>query len=378
MEHRFSGPSYTLGIEEELMIVDEETLDLSNSIERLLDDLRDVPTEGEVKPELMEGVCEIATTPVRNAGEAGEQLRALRRTVNQVAQRHGLAIGSAGTHPFALWEDQRIVARPRYRDLISGLQFVARQEIIFGIHVHVGLDDADKAVHVANGMRVHVPLLLALSANSPFWRGQVTGLESTRTPIFRAFPRVGIPPRYEDFDDWSRRMEFMVDSKVIRDYTYQWYDVRPHPNFGTVEIRAMDSQTRVEHTLGFAALIQAMVKELAEHYEAGKELSRYPYEMLDENKWIAARHGLDGDLVDLPKRDRVPVAELARRVMDRVRPHAEELDSAQDFDALDDILENGTGSRRQRKVYDANHDLREVVGEMVEATVPEPAEAPSE
>ena len=194
MEHRFTGPSYTLGIEEELMIVDEETLDLSNSIERLLSDLSEVPTEGEVKPELMESVCEIATTPVRNTVEAGAQLRSLRRTVNQVAQQHGLAIGSAGTHPFALWEDQRVVARPRYRDLISGLQFVARQEIIFGIHVHVGVDDPDKAIHVTNGMRVHAPLLLALSGNSPFWRGDLTGLDSTRTPVFRAFPRVGIPP----------------------------------------------------------------------------------------------------------------------------------------------------------------------------------------
>ena len=140
----------------------------------------------------------------------------------------------------------------------------------------------------------------------------------------------------------------------------------------------MDSQTRVEHTLGFAALIQAMVKELAEHFEAGKELSRYPYEMLDENKWIAARHGLEGDLVDLPKRDRVPVGELARRVMERVRPHAEQLGSVEDLDALQDILENGTGAARQRKVYDANHDLREVVREVVDATSPEPAEAPSE
>ena len=206
----------------------------------------------------------------------------------------------------------------------------------------------------------------------------MTGLESTRTPIFRAFPRVDIPPRYEDFDDWSRRIDFMVESKVIRDYTYQWYDVRPHPNFGTVEIRAMDSQTRVEHTLGFAALIQAMVKELAEHYDAGNELSRYPYEMLDENKWIAARHGLEGELVDLPTRERVPVAELARRVMDRLRPHAEDLGSVEDLDALDDILENGTGATRQRKVYDVNHDLREVVRETIDATVPEPAEAPNE
>jgi glutamate---cysteine ligase / carboxylate-amine ligase len=378
MEHAFTGPSYTLGIEEELMIVDQETLDLSNSIERLLDDLNDVPTEGEVKPELMESVCEIATTPVRNTVEAGEQLRALRRTVNHVANRHGLAIGSAGTHPFALWEDQRVVARPRYRDLISGLQFVARQEIIFGIHVHVGVDDPDKAIHVTNGMRVHAPLLLALSGNSPFWRGDITGLESTRTPVFRAFPRVGIPPRYDDFADWARRIEFMVESKVIGDYTYLWYDVRPHPTFGTVEIRVMDSQTRVEQTLALAALVQAMVKELCEHYESGTELSRYPYEMLDENKWLAARHGLGGHLVDLPAQQRVPVPELARRLMERLRPHAEELGSERDFDCLDDILEKGNGASRQRTVYDANHDLREVVREILDATVPEPAEATGE
>ncbi|MEA2420133.1 MAG: glutamate---cysteine ligase / carboxylate-amine ligase, partial [Thermoleophilaceae bacterium] len=205
MEHRFTGPPFTIGIEEELMIVDRDTLDLASSIEGLLEVLDGVEKDGEVKPELMESVCEISTEPCANTREAGDQLRALRRLVNEVAEGRGLAIGSAGTHPFSLWEDQRIVARPRYRELIAGLQFVARQEIIFGIHVHVGLDDPDKAIHVTNGMRVHVPILLALSVNSPFWRGQQTGLQSTRTPIFRAFPRVGIPPRYEDFDDWSRR-----------------------------------------------------------------------------------------------------------------------------------------------------------------------------
>jgi carboxylate-amine ligase len=378
VEHRFTGPSYTLGIEEELMIVDQETLELANSIEGVLAALQEVSTEGEVKPELMESVCEIATTPTANAAEAGVQLRALRRQVQQVASQRGLAIGSAGTHPFALWEDQRIVARPRYRDLISGLQFVARQEIIFGIHVHVGLDDPDKAIHVTNGMRVHLPLLLALSTNSPFWRGDVTGLDSTRTPIFRTFPRVGIPPRYDNFDDWQKRIEFMVRAKALGDYTYLWYDVRPHPNFGTVEIRVMDSQTRVEHTLALAALVQAMVKELAEHFEAGKRLSRYPYEMLDENKWLAARHGLGGQLVDLPKTNRVPVVDLARRVMKRLRPHAEDLGSATELDALEDILENGTGASRQLVVYEANHDLREVVREVLDATVPEPAETPGD
>ena len=374
VEHRFTGPPYTIGIEEELMIVDRDTHDLTSSIDGLLAVLEDADKDGEVKPELMESVCEIATEPCRDTREAGDQLRSLRRLVQQVADGRGLAIGSAGTHPFALWEDQRVVSQPRYRELIADLQFVARQEIIFGTHVHVGLDDPDTAIHVVNGMRVHVPILLALSANSPFWRGQQTGLQSTRTPIFRAFPRVGIPPRYDDFDDWSRRIEFMKTSRVVSDYTYLWYDVRPHPNFGTVEIRVMDSQTRVEHTLAIAALIQAMVKELAEHYAAGKSLSRYPYEMLDENKWLAARHGLEGELVDLPATDRVTAAELTRRLMERLRPHAEELGSADDFDCLEDILENGTGAARQALVYEANHDLHEVVRDIVDASVPEAAE----
>src|SRR4051812_2027377 len=275
MEHRFTGPSYTLGIEEELMILDAETFELVNGIETMLESMP-ADTEGDVKPELMESVLEISTTPCKNTREAGAQLRELRRKVNETARSKGLAIGSAGTHPFAMWEDQRIVGRTRYRDLIAALRFVARQELIFGQHVHVGVDGPDKAIHVANGMRVHLPLLLALSANSPFWRADATGLLSTRTPIFRAFPRVGIPPTYKNWEEYSKRIEFMVESRTIEDYTYLWYDVRPHPNFGTVEVRVMDSQTRIEHTLGLAALVQALVKELCEHYDAGKRLSTYP------------------------------------------------------------------------------------------------------
>ena len=235
MEHDFSGPNFTIGVEEELMIVDGETLDLVNAIESFLED----SPAGAIKPELMESVLEVSTDPCSSIGEAERQLRALRGQVREIGAQKGLAIGSAGTHPFAMWEDQRIVGRTRYRDLISALRFVARQELIFGMHVHVGLDDADMAIHVANGMRVHVGVLLALSANSPFWRADSTGLQSTRTPIFRAFPRVGIPPRYEGWEDYERRVEFMVHSGVVEDYTWLWYDVRPHPYLGTVEIRAM-------------------------------------------------------------------------------------------------------------------------------------------
>jgi glutamate---cysteine ligase / carboxylate-amine ligase len=365
MEAKFTGPSFTLGIEEELMILDARTLELANAIEDVLEEYGD---DGDVKPELLEPVLEIATEPHRDTAAAGEQLRELRRSVAEAAGRRNLCIGSAGTHPTARWEDQRVSAGPRYRDLISQLRFVARQEIIFGLHVHVGIDDPEKAIHVANGMRVHVPILFALSANSPFWRGDDTGLASARMPIFRTFPRVGIPPEYHGWADYERRIAFMVDSGVIQDYTYLWYDVRPHPDFGTVEIRAMDGQTRVEHTLALAALIQAMVKELAEHYEAGKKLGHYPYEMLDENKWLAARHGLEGDLVDLPEQRLVPARELARRLYDRLREHSQDLGSARDLEGIEDILEGGNGAHRQRVVYEANHDFEEVIREIVEAT----------
>jgi carboxylate-amine ligase len=364
MDHKFGGDPFTIGIEEELMILDAESLELVNAVERLLEPA----PAGEIKPELMESVLEIATHPCANTADAGAQLRALRAQVRETAARRDLTIGSAGTHPFAMWEDQRIVARPRYRDLVSALRFVARQELIFGMHVHVGVDDPDKAIHIANGMRVHMPILLGLSANSPFWRADATGLASTRTPIFRAFPRVGIPPTYKDWDDYARRIEFMINARVIEDYTYLWHDVRPHPNFGTVEVRVMDSQTRVEHTLGLAALVQGLVKELSEHFDAGKCLSRYPFEMLDENKWLAARHGLDGELVDLPHWERVPARALARRLIDRTREHCHDLGSLSDLEAIEDLLERGNGAARQVVVYEANHDLREVMAEIVAAT----------
>jgi carboxylate-amine ligase len=348
------------------MILDAETYALVNAIDDLVED---TPV-GAIKPELMESVLEISTNPCADMREAASQLRALRRQVRDRAERKSLTIGSSGTHPTALWEDQRITAAPRYRDLVEALRFVARQELIFGLHVHVGLDDPDKAIHVANGMRVHVPILLALSANSPYWRGDDSGLASSRMPIFRAFPRVGMPPYYDGWKDFKARIDFMVATGTMEDYTWLWYDVRPHPNFGTVEIRAMDAQTHVEHTLGLAALIQAMVKELAEHFEAGKKLSDYPYEMLDENRWLAARHGLEGELVDLPSRDRVSAKALAQRLLDRLREHAQDLGAEGELEGVADLLERGNGAYRQRKVYEANRDFTELLQDIVAASAP--------
>jgi glutamate---cysteine ligase / carboxylate-amine ligase len=368
VQPNFTGPSYTVGIEEELMILDAESFELANAVEGLLED---APPNGGIKPELHQSALEIATSPCTNMREAGAELRGLRRQVSEIAARRNLRIGSAGTHPFALWEDQRISARPRYRNVISSLASVARREIIFGLHVHIGLDGADKAIHVANGMRPHLPVLLALSANSPFWRAAKTGLASSRMPIFRAFPRVGVPPAYDDWADYEHRVGFMIESGVMEDYTFLWYDVRPHATFGTVELRAMDAQTRVEHSLGLAALIQAMVKELAEHFDAGKQLDEYPHEMLDENRWLAARHGLDGELVDLPSSERIGTKVLARRLLDRIKGHAEDLGSNRELEGVLDLLENGNGAARQLVVYEANHDLIEVVSEIVAATAPD-------
>jgi carboxylate-amine ligase len=364
VEHKFTGPAYTIGIEEELMILDASSFDLANEVEALLEPA----PAGEIKPELMESVLEISTDPCETTTAAAEQLRALRAQVSQTAASKGLAIGSAGTHPFALWQNQRIAARARYRDLVAALRYVARRELIFGMHVHVAIDDPEKAIHVANGMRLHLPVLLALSANSPFWQGDLTGFASTRQPIFRAFPRVGIPPSYRDWSDYEQRIEFMVKAGVIPDYTYLWHDVRPHPDFGTVEIRAMDAQTRLEHTLGLAALAQAMVRELSEHFESGKPLSSYPFEMLDENKWLAARHGLEGELVDLPRSDRVRTRELASRLIGRMRDHSSDLGSTGHLEAVQDLLDSGNGATRQQVIYEANHDLHEVMAEIVSAT----------
>jgi carboxylate-amine ligase len=364
MEHRFTGPSYTLGIEEELMIVDGEHYDLVNAIESLLEDA----PAGDIKPELMESVLEISTDPCANAGEAGRQLRALRTQVRASTAEKGLTIGSAGTHPFAMWEDQRIVGRDRYREIVSALRFVARQELIFGMHVHVGVEGAERAIHVADGMRVHVPVLLALSANSPFWRADPTGLQSTRMPIFRAFPRVGVPPAWGSWESYAEQIDFMTRTGVMEDYTFLWYDVRPHPNLGTVEVRVCDSQTRIEHTVALAALIQALARELCVHFDEGRELSHYPWQMLDENKWLAARHGLDAPLVDLPSADGVSARALAERLLERLREHAQDLGAEAELEGIGDLLRHGTGATRQLKVYEANRDLREVMKEIVQAT----------
>ena len=348
------------------MILDESSLDLASAIDAILGE---PPPRGEVKPELLESVLEISTSPCPDVASAGGQLSALRNLVAERAAAKGLRIGASGTHPFARWEDQRVVSDDRYRGLIRSLGFVARQELVFGMHVHVGMADAEETIHVANHLRPYVPLLIALSANSPLWRGEPTGLASSRVPIFRAFPRVGLPPRFGSWEDFQQRVQTLIDGGVIEDYTYLWYDVRPHPRLGTIEIRAMDSQTRLEHTTALAALVVALVKMLTEEAQAGGETDEEPWELIDENRWLAARHGLDAELIDHAG-GRRSARELTEELLGRLGPHAAELRCEEQLAGIEDLLHGGNGAHRQQMVFEANRDLHELVGEIVEHTVP--------
>jgi len=364
MDHHFHGPRYTVGIEEELMILDSSSLDLVSAIDSIIEE---DPPSGEIKPELLESVLEIATPPCPNVATAQAELVALRALTRDRARSRGLEIAAAGTHPFARWEDQRVVSDDRYRGLVRSLGFVARQELVFGMHVHVGMADTEETIRVANGLRPYVPLLIALSANSPLWRGELTGLMSSRVPIFRAFPRVGLPPRFEDWADFARRVETMTASGMIEDYTYLWYDVRPHPRLGTVEIRAMDSQTRVEHTIGLSALVISLVKLLVEE-PPNAAVEDPPWEILDENRWLAARHGIEAELFDNASGGLRGVGEMTETLIERVAPHARELGCEQELASVSDLLRSGNGALRQKMVYEANHDLRELMAEIVATT----------
>jgi glutamate---cysteine ligase / carboxylate-amine ligase len=370
LDHKFGGTPFTLGIEEELMICDAETLELAQAIDVILGDLpADLP--GEVKPELMQSVLEVATRPCQDITEASDQLRQLRRCVREVAARNGLAIGAAGTHPSAHYDDQLIVDQPRYRELAAELRWIAEQELIFGTHVHVGIDDAEKAIYVADGMRGYLPLLLGMSSNSPFWQGKTTGMMSSRTPVFRAFPRVGIPPYYGTWEIYSHRVEQMMRGGAIDDYTYLWWDVRPHPNLGTVELRVFDQQTRVEHTIGFAAFAQALARRLALEYEEAVPSIEYPHELIDDNKVRAAVVGIEGKLIDFDQGLEVPAEEMTIGLIEDLRESARELGCEDELVRLNDLVEEGTGARRQLNWLQDHGEIGGLMTEIVAATDPD-------
>ena len=316
----------------------------------------------------MQSVLEIATPVCRTAGDVLRELTTLRAYVQGIAHEQGMRVGSAGTHPFSLFERQRITARDRYRALIDQLQYVARRELIFGMHVHVAVDEPDKAIKVVGGLLPHLAPLLALSASSPFWRGEPTGLSSSRQIVFAAFPRSGPPPRFRDYADYADVVGQLERTGCIADYTHIWWDIRPHPRLGTIEIRVCDAVTRIEDAVAIAAYCQAVVKQLCERYESGEEVESYHRILTSENKWLAARYGLEAPVMDLAtgRRNRIPIAQLVRRTLREIEPHARELGSERELDGVREILDRGNGADRQLRIWGANRDIVEVAADVAD------------
>jgi carboxylate-amine ligase len=370
LDHAFGGDPYTLGVEEEYQLLDGRTFDLVQHVETMLAAVTGHELETRVNSELMQSVLEISTPVCHTAGDVMGWLTTLRRYVADIAEGNGFRVGSAGTHPFSLFERQRITAKDRYRALIDQLQYVARRELIFGMHVHVAVDEPEKAIQVVNGLLPQLAPLLGLSASSPFWRGEPTGLASSRQMVFSAFPRSGPPPRFRDYTDYADVVGQLERSGCIADYTHIWWDIRPHPRLGTIEIRICDAVTRVEDAVAIAAYCQALVKQLSERYDAGEEIPSYHRILTSENKWLAARYGLEAPVMDLAtgRRNRVPVARLIRRTVSDLMPHARELGSERELEGVLEILSRGNSADRQLRVYNANRDIVEVAREIAEAT----------
>ena len=321
-----------------------------------------------IKQELMQSVVEIATPVCANTQEASDELHALRRRVAALAQESSCVIASAGTHPFSRYELQKITDAQRYHDLIDRLQWVAQRELIFGLHVHVGMRSPEQAMYVFNHIRRYLPELLALSANSPYWQGRDTGLASSRSKVFDGFPRSGIPPRFDSWDAWERLMRRAMDVGAIDDYTYIWWDVRPHPRFGTIEVRVCDAQTRLEDTLAIAALVQGIAAWLGDQFNQGVERDEHPTFLIAENKWSAARYGLEGAFIDLDDDSSISTVDAVQRLIGHARPYAVELGSGEQFGNLQQMLAGGGGAAQQRAWREEGSNIAHVAEQIAAAT----------
>jgi carboxylate-amine ligase len=352
------------------MLLDAETFDLVQHIDTVLAAVSGHELEPRINPELMQSVLEVTTPVCRTPADVAEQLRTLRGFVCEVARARGMRVGSAGTHPFSLFERQRITAKDRYHAMVDRMQYIARRELIFGLHIHVAVDDPEKAIQVVNGLIGHLAELVALSASSPFWRGEATGLHSSRHMVYAALPRSGPPPRFRNYADYAEVVGQLERTGCIADYTHIWWDIRLHPRLGTIEIRICDAVTQLEDVIALTAFCQALVKYYSERFDAGEEIDSYHRILTAENKWLAARYGLEAPLMDLAtgRRNRVPVAQLIRRTLKLVEPHARELGSEQELAGIEDILRRGNGADRQLRVFNANRDIVEVVREIANVT----------
>jgi glutamate---cysteine ligase / carboxylate-amine ligase len=369
LEHRFgAGKPFTVGVEEEYMLLDRESLDLAQGVEKLLSAERGSTFAELVAPELFESLVEFHTPVCATVADAERQLRAMRAHAVASATANGLAVGSAGTHPFGLFESQHLTNRDRYRAIVDDLQYAARRELIFGLHVHVAVDDADLAIRVVNALQPHLCELVALSASSPFWRGRETGFASCRPLIFSAFPRSGPSPMFRDYAEYAAAVRRLTASGCIEDYTRIWWDVRPHPRFGTVEVRMMDAVTRVEDAVALTAYVQCLVAEIVRRDREGAAPARLHPALAQENRWQAARHGLEARIIDPAGGAPVALRDLVERSLASIAPAAEELGCAGQLAGVGRILRDGNGAARQRAIQTATGDLAEVVRDVVQLT----------
>ena len=351
------GP-YTVGIEEEVMLLDQLTWALAHRIDSVLPRLPHGRTDS-FTAETHGSALEIQTGVHGQIGDAVDELGALRRELEETLRPLSMRAASAGTHPFAVWQEIVVSAGERYQFVYGSMRELARREPTFGLHVHVGVPDAESAIHAANRLRIEIPLLLALSVNSPFWQGRDTGLASARTPLFQAFPRVGVPRAFATYEEYVESVDVLIRCGAVPEATFLWWDVRPQPRFGTVEIRIMDAQTTLADTASLAALVQSLVRleveEGSSTYDDG-----IPPEVLAENRFLAARDGMDAELIEHHLNERVPAKGLLEELLRSCRPHAEALGCLEELESVGRLADR-TGARRQLELSRSLGSLPRVV-----------------
>ena len=359
---------FTIGIEEEFQIIDPNSRELRSRVDEILEEGRMLLGE-QVKPEMHQSMIEVGTGVCRNIREAREDVTRLRRGISQLAQRKGLAIAAASTHPISHWADQQITEHERYHKLIEEMQQTARSLLIFGMHVHIGIADREAAIAVMNAARYMLPHVYALSTSSPFWIRRNTGMKSYRYEVFKQFPRTGIPEYFNSATEFDSFVNLLVRTGCIDNGRKIWWDVRPHPFFPTLEFRVCDIPSRIDETLAIAALIQAITAKLYRLYRQNLGFRLYRRALIEENKWRAARYGLDGKLIDFGKKEEVPTRDLIRELLEFVDDVVDELDSRREIEYIYRILDEGTSADRQLRAYQETGDLQAVVDLLIRETM---------
>ena len=361
-------PKYTLGIEEEFQIVEPQTRELRSHVSEILDEGKKYLGE-QVKPEMIQSMIEVGTGVCNNIEEARQDITRLRAIMSALARKKGMAIVAASTHPISQWTAQKIYDDPHYALLIEELQMVARSLLIFGLHVHVGIPDRERQIHIMNAARYFLPHMLALSTSSPFWLGINTGLKSYRSEVFKKFPRTDIPDHFDSYASFQRYVKLLLDTNSIDRPKKIWWDVRPHPQFPTLEFRVCDIPTRVDDTVAIAGLFQAIVCKLDRLIDKNLGFRLYRRMLIQENKWRAVRYGLDGKLIDFGKQKEVPCRDLIRELLDFVDEVLDDLGSRKDVEHVHNILERGTSADEQLQVFNETGSLPAVVDRLIESTM---------